>query len=128
MDKLFITLFVCLALGGCPKATATQAPPSSTDASPSAGVQADGGIPSCPAGVTETPAAVCATPALFTADNHVCVVCTGGSGCIDHSVEVYCVTSTCGNDPACHQVADSGTATTGSSTAKQRIKKKASKK
>ena len=62
------------------------------------------GIPSCPAGVTETPDNVC--DGLFTADNHACVACAGGEGCIDHVVEVYCVQGSCALDPACHVVND----------------------
>lgn len=62
---------------------------------------ADGGIPACPKTVTETQANIC--PDLFTEDNHICVICQGGTGCIDHSVEVYCTTGPCALDANCQR-------------------------
>lgn len=101
-------LVVVLLLAGCPHPpppTPIPTPDAQIDAAPVASVDAaTPGVPACPATVTEAPEDVC--DSLFTADNHACVVCSGGSGCIDHSVEVYCTKGPCALDPACHRVSD----------------------
>jgi hypothetical protein len=105
-------LIVVLLLAGCPHPpppTPIPTPDAQLDAAPQP-VMVDAAIPavpSCPASVTQAPEDVC--DSLFTADNHACVVCTGGGGCIDHSVEVYCTKGACALDPACHRVSDPST-------------------
>lgn len=100
---------LCLIIGlygmfmaACP------APPSPPPTYPTNGdlmTHAPDAIPACPATTTETPEEVC--DSLFTADNHACVMCVGGQGCIDHAVEVYCARGPCALDANCHRVADS---------------------
>lgn len=114
-------VLVCTGLVACPHPpppTPHPTPDAQLDAAPAPMLDASmPGIPACPASVTETPDDVC--DSLFTADNHACVVCTGGAGCIDHSVEVYCTQGPCALDPACRRVSDPSTGGGADSTKKR---------
>jgi len=105
-EALCASLFLFLV--GCPHPGPSphSLPDGQADGAPAPSLS-DGGTPtpapsspSCPAATTESPDAVCEL--MFTAKKVcangttcACVVCGGGSACVDHSVEIYCVATTC---------------------------------
>lgn len=122
-----LLLLAAISVAGCPHPPNPQpAPPPDArmDAAP-----APSGPPACPATTTETADNVC--DALFTKAKWcaggtacACVVCQGGSGCIDQATQIYCISGGgCVLDPACERIPDAGSVDGGASgAAKKRLK------
>lgn len=86
-------IFISILLAGCPKPIPT--PP----------LPPDGSIAACATSVILTQDSVCAD--LFTPDGYACVRCTGGDGCVETRLQVYCIAGHAGclGDPLCTKVA-----------------------